>query len=605
MSALVLIQYVTWTFYVVSFLFACIQYVTHPRRVHLDILLLYGIFTFIILDSALVTLDLYRMTPLLGKINGMVFLAMPYVLMRLVDDFSGVAKPLLRLAEVGYIVAVIALFAFNPVPIWITIGQLLYFVTLQIYCALAFWRAAKHASGVTQRRLSVVALGSIALAVAVVAVTLQSLYAVWSVLFQLSALASGVCYFLGFTPPRFLRRAWQEPELRAFLGRAAELPHLPTKEAIIQRIEQGAQTSLGASNAVVGLWESDTNLLHYTIGDEPFALTATGGYTSGRAFVEQRALFVADAPNQMTEYTDVTMRYNAKSILSAPITAGDKRIGVLSVYAPKTPIFADDDLELVHLLADQAAVILESRTLIDQAARVQAREEATRLRDDFLSAAAHDLKTPLTSIVGRAQLLERRTLRDPSKPADLNSIRTLVHESQRLQRLVRELLDASRAEAGALQILTSRIDLVQIMREACAQIHHPRHEIAIDVVAELVGWFDSVQMRQLFDNLLENAVKYSPDGGRIDIRLWHEGDNARIAVSDQGIGIPPSEVAHIFDRFYRATNVNDRAHSGMGLGLYICRVLVEAHGGQIWASPRTTGGTTFDVKLPFGDPPKE
>ena len=137
-------------------------------------------------------------------------------------------------------------------------------------------------------------------------------------------------------------------------------------------------------------------------------------------------------------------------MLAAPITVGDRRLGVLSVYARGAPIFADEDLALVQLLADQAAVVLESRALIDEAARVRAREEVARLKEDFLSAAAHDLKTPLTTLVAQAQLLERRATRHPEAPADLTSIQRMVAETNRLRTLVLELLDAARTEQGRL-----------------------------------------------------------------------------------------------------------------------------------------------------------
>ncbi len=456
-----------------------------------NIALLFGLCTFIIADQFLARLNVYRLTPLLADINGMLFLLLPYVLLRLVDDFAGVAPWLMRASVVAYVVAVVGLFVFETMPLWLTIWQVAYFVGLQVYIAIAFSRAAQHSSGVTQRRLTVIALGSVFLASAVFAIVLQPLHMLWGVLFQVLALASGVCYFLGFTPPRFLRRAWQEPELRAFLGLAAQLPHLPTTKAVIRNLERGAQTSLGASNAVIGIWESASNLLHFEIDGEVLELAAIPGYTSGKAFVEQRSLFVENAFQEMSDYTDITRRYNARVILSTPITAGDNRLGVLSVFTAQTPIFAEDDLELVHLLADQAAVILESRTLIDEASRVQAREEVTRLKDDFLSAAAHDLKTPLTTIVGRAQLLERRALREPEKPADLRSIQSIVVEAQRLQGLVRELLDASRAEHGQLLGVLDQVDLVEIAREACEQLQLPRHQIVIDAPTSVVGMLRS------------------------------------------------------------------------------------------------------------------
>ncbi len=107
-------------------------------------------------------------------------------------------------------------------------------------------------------------------------------------------------------------------------------------------------------------------------------------------------------------------------------------------------------------------------------------------------------------------------------------------------------------------------------------------------------------MRQLIDNLYENAVKYSPEGGLIDVKVWQEEQTVHLSVADQGIGIPPNDLPHIFERFYRAKNVDDKMFAGMGLGLFICQSIVEQHGGRMWATPHTPTGTIFHVQLPLG-----
>jgi signal transduction histidine kinase len=331
-----------------------------------------------------------------------------------------------------------------------------------------------------------------------------------------------------------------------------------------------------------------------------------GELTVGRAFKEQRPLFVADAPGANPAHRELYEQNGARAVMAAPITAGDKRLGVLAVSAPRAPLFAEDDLILLQLLADQAAVVLESRALIDEAARVRAREEMTRLRDDFLSSAAHDLKTPLTTLVAQAQLLERRSQLSPDAPADLPGIRRLVVESTRLRGLVLELLDASRVEHGRLLGAKEPVDLVEVARRTCDRHNGPRHPCRLEVVPAsrngagwLAGDFDRTRIEQLLDNLLANAVKYSPEGGRIDLRLWREGDEARISVTDPGIGIPNEDLPRLFERFHRGSNIDDRRFAGMGLGLYICRGIVQEHGGRIWATSRLGAGSTFHVALPL------
>jgi signal transduction histidine kinase len=282
----------------------------------------------------------------------------------------------------------------------------------------------------------------------------------------------------------------------------------------------------------------------------------------------------------------------------APITAGDKRLGLLAVYAPRAPIFADEDMALVKLLADQSAVILESRALIDEAARVRAREEVTRLKEDFLSAAAHDLKTPLTTLVAQTQLLERQVMRKPDTPVDVASIKRLVKEAQRLRTLVLELLDAARTEQGRLVTSTENLDLADVAQEVCERYNSERHPCTLEADGPVEGIYDRVRIVQLLENLAENAVKYSPSGGQVRMKIWRDGDWNHLTVTDQGIGIPPKDLAQVFQRFHRGANVDDRAFAGMGLGLYICRGIAEQHGGRIWATSTPRDGTTFHVELP-------
>jgi signal transduction histidine kinase len=287
----------------------------------------------------------------------------------------------------------------------------------------------------------------------------------------------------------------------------------------------------------------------------------------------------------------------------APIVAGNEQLGVLAVFGPRTPVFASEDLDLVQLLADQAAIALKSRRLLEEAAGIRAREEATRLRDDFLSAAAHDIKTPLTSIMGYAQILEVKAGAHPDRPVDTAILRRISQEAERLRELVARLLDVDRAESGGLVAEErERLDLAELARQACERHSTRRHPCAVEADAPVVAEVDRVRVAQLLENLVENGKKYSPDGGEVTLTLWQDtgpdGDRARITVRDRGIGIPPGDLPHVFDRFRRATNIDDRRFAGMGLGLYICRTIAEQHGGRIWAESRIGEGSTFHVVLP-------
>lgn len=608
MSADAFLQFVTQALYVLIFIVTLIEAVRRPVRARVDIALFFGAVALVIAEGWVVAA--FDLTPprFLTALNGALVMALPYLLLRLVNDFSVVPAPVLRAAEFGLVLAAAGLFAFQPIPTWLLLPLVVYFFGFNIYAALAFVRESRRSSGVTKRRMQAVAAGSAILGVTILlAGTLRPLRDAAPEVVNLLTVAvqrpltvaSGLAYFIGFAPPPILRRAWQEPELRAFLGRAASLPRLPTTDAIARELERGAATALGAPYAGLGLWDEQDGVLRFTTTGERFDVQ-TGRMIAGQAFARQRALFTANAPRDDPEHAEIYRAYAANAVLAAPITAGDKRLGVLAVYAPRAPIFATEDLALLQLLADQAAVILESRALIDEATRVRAREEATRLKDDFLSAAAHDLKTPLTTLVATAELLERRARRDPAAPADLRRIQRLVGEAIRLKNLVLELLDASRVEQG--QIIGSRepVDLAALAREVCARQPSPIHQFVVAADDPVIGEWDRTRIAQLLENLVENAAKYSPDGGEVRVTVRREGADAHLAVTDRGIGIPAADLPRLFDRFHRGTNVDDRRFSGMGLGLYICRGIVEQHGGQIAAISTPGEGATFRVRLPLG-----
>jgi len=602
MSAEQLIQYISWALFLLVCVSVTLQAVRMPRRVTIDIALFFITPAVIISFGIETVLGVVQPGPLLNSINTVLFLSMAYMLLRLVDDFSDVPAWLMRGATIALMLLAAGAFV-QPLPAWLIVLMVIYLIGLLMYSTIAFARESRRSSGVTRRRMQAAAAGSSLLVLIFVLATLQlilpGLNSFWQGLSDLAGLAAAGCYFLGFASPRWLRRAWQEPELRAFLGRAARLPRLIDSTAIIAELEAGARTSLGAPNARIGLWDAEARKIYFPLGDPTYALDPNEPIPAARAFRNQQPAFSANIPLEHPEYAEVSRKWHLKAVLAAPISAAEKRLGVLVVYAPRAPIFADDDLALMQLLADQAAVILESRALLDEATRVHAREEATRLREDFLSAAAHDLKTPLTTLIGKAQLMERLAQRNPSAPADLAGLQLLVREGQRLRQIVLELLDAARAEQGRLVGARTPVDLVALAEEVCAR-HSVEHlSCTVESSAPVIGKYDQFRITQLLENLIENGVKYSPHGGDVRLKVWSEAESAYISVSDQGIGIPAQDLPHIFERFYRAANVDDRQFAGMGLGLFICRGIVEQHGGRIDVSSQPGAGSRFQIELPL------
>ena len=606
MNALDLISLLTQLIYVLIFVSVALRTVRQPTGAHSDMTLFFGAVAFIILASRVAALIGTAAPPWLTTVEIAVLMALPYLLLRLVDDFTNVRSAIKRAAELGLAAGIVATYATAPTPPTpVILYVVLYFFVVSLYCALAFIRSARRSRGVTRRRMEAISLGSILLGTDILITGLTPLAgpddrAVLQALGQLLGLGSGVAYYLGFAPPAILRRAWQEPELRAFLARAASLPRLPATLDIVRELERGAANSTG-TEARIGLWHDETSNLRFWEDDGTTVDVEPGKHFAGRAFELQRPIFstnpVRDNPDGATNYR----ARNVGAVLAAPITAGERRLGVLTLTAVRPPIFAISDIELASLIADQAAVILESRALIDHAARVRAREEATRLKEDFLSAAAHDLKTPLTTVVAQAEFLERRATRDPSAPADLAGIKRVVRESKRLAGLVGDLLDATRLEQGRLVGEREPVDIATLAQEICSHDTSDLNLCQVEASAPVVGVYDRRRIEQLLQNLLENAKKYSPEQTPITIKVWQEDGKARVAVTDSGIGIPAADLPRIFERFSRASNVDDRRFHGMGLGLFICRGIVEEHGGRIWVESEVGKGSTFHVELPIAD----
>jgi two-component system phosphate regulon sensor histidine kinase PhoR len=241
-------------------------------------------------------------------------------------------------------------------------------------------------------------------------------------------------------------------------------------------------------------------------------------------------------------------------------------------------------------------------------------------KDDFLSVASHELKTPLTALGGYAQMLRQRLVRiDVADERALRYLVALETQTRRMGELVNTLLDMSRLDAGRLQLRRASCDLAALVRETADQLGDlsTHHTVAVEAPASLIDVWDADRVEQVVVNLLTNAFRYSPDGGQVTITVGtadqlppettppevRAAPAAYVSLRDQGLGIPPGQLDAIFDRFHRthADDVTDfDARHGMGLGLYISREIVERHGGQIWAtSPGPGQGATFTFTLPL------
>ncbi len=602
MTALELIDVANQVLFIGLFAAVLWRALKQPSRAAWDTVLLFGsIAAVVVIAFVGELLGLGEQPWLIGLILLLLAVA-PYAMLRLVDDFSRTPRWMLLAGGPGLaIIGVLGFVIFGAAPQLYEIIAIAWFLGVGGYAALAFSRAAIASRGITNRRMMAVAIGTLLFIAAIVIALADVLAGTVDLagLPQIIALFAAIAYFLGFAPPTWIRRAWREPDLRNFLERSIHLPTVTDERRAVVEIQNAAAGAFGASGASIGLAAPGRPILRYVNREGEWIEYPDDAFIAGTAFRQQRRVVALDAPEIDPEHAAIYERNLATTIIAAPITTDERQIGVLSVYADRAPIFVEDDLWLLELMAAHTALLLEARTHATVTNDLRAREESARLKEEFLSAAAHDLRTPLTVVLGQAELLERRVTRDPTAPPDAAGISRMVREARRLRDLVTELLDAQRLEQGAEVMDLEEVDLRTVVESVRRRYHDQGIDLKVTTPAEaVVGTIDAPRFEQVIDNLVENAIKYSTGGVLPEVVLAVDGDSARISVADHGVGVPEDERERIFERFYRATNVHGTAETGIGLGLYICRRIIEAHDGRIWVEPGLEGGSIFSVSIP-------
>jgi signal transduction histidine kinase len=297
------------------------------------------------------------------------------------------------------------------------------------------------------------------------------------------------------------------------------------------------------------------------------------------------------------------------SLLVLPLRTRREMLGALVIAAndPERQM-TDENLPLAEVLAERASLAIENAKLYTE--QVEARrkvEDLSRLKDEFLSIASHELRTPVTSIKGYTQLA-KTLIRENDLATSEEYLDIAIDQIDRMSRLILELLDVSRIETGRLEIRREPIRWAAFVRDI-VQRHHTavsdrRFHLDVSDDAIIVNG-DRDRLEQVLGNLLENAVKYSPDGSDITVAVEEKGETVVTSICDRGIGIPTDELGQVFERFHRGRQVSSTNYGGLGLGLYITRQIVERHGGTIWVESREGQGTTFYFALPEAEAQSE
>ena len=338
--------------------------------------------------------------------------------------------------------------------------------------------------------------------------------------------------------------------------------------------------------------------------DGLFGHTPEYGYgITGRVWKSGQSLWVpdiADSVQMTTPYersrVDVGMRNGIRTVLAVPVRDGGTLLGVLTCYADA----CEDHEDLLTVLLEGVAAQIGVYVALRRAEELT--RQLTRVQDDFIALAGHEMRTPLAAITANAGILI-----DDAAALDHDSrqmMKAIARNTGTLQNLVDTLLDLAGLESGHLELSIEAIDLVEIVKEAVTAAQHQAADGGVRLYTDLPGQAslagDPRRLRQVLDDLLSNAVKYSPAGGSVHITLALDDDVTELCVADTGIGTPAEEHARVFDRFFRGSNVRHQGTTGSGLGLSLARAIIRLHRGSIRLSDNPPTGTTVCVRLPNG-----
>ncbi|HEX5059742.1 MAG TPA: GAF domain-containing sensor histidine kinase, partial [Kofleriaceae bacterium] len=339
--------------------------------------------------------------------------------------------------------------------------------------------------------------------------------------------------------------------------------------------------------------------------DSPLALAVR---TATPVWIGSRAEYVAAFPQSEQRVGEPDNPQDDEIACAClPLVAGDGAIGGLMFAYRAEHDFTDEERTFLISIASQCAHAFERLRLLDSLSRLYAAEaearrraeDASRAKDEFLALLGHELRNPLAPIVTALSLMKLRRGADHERERAI--IERQVHH---LVRLVDDLLDIARITKGAVELVRAPVPLARAIAHAAESaqplLEDRGHRLSLDLEQELIVDADIHRLVQVVANLLTNAAKYTPDGGHIALSVRGDGATAKITVRDNGVGISPQLLPHVFDMFVQGERAPDRAEGGLGLGLAVVRNLVERHGGRVAATSEGLGkGSTFTVWWPL------
>lgn len=380
-------------------------------------------------------------------------------------------------------------------------------------------------------------------------------------------------------------------------------------DALLHHIIREAARLTGSEAASILLLDPHTRQLHFRAASNRVSPAMAGtpvpldSSIAGAVLQANEPMIIHDVSRdeRWNQNVDQAIDFHTRSILGVPMHDVDRPVGVLEALNKQNGRFTDEDVETLSILADMAGVALERARLIEELR--EAYDELNELdqrKTDFIAVASHELRTPLSIILGYISFLREEA--DPEMGEQLDQV---LEAAVRLRSLIQDMLNLQYIDTGddTEALSWEMLDLAKVVQQMAAQDETAvakRQSIYTHLPARPVPVrADRDVLQMVIGNLLNNAIKFTPEGGRIDVTVERQGQEAWLHVQDTGIGIPQDKVERVFKRFYQVEHHLRREYEGLGLGLAIARELVQIHHGRIWAESEEGEGSVFHVALPL------
>jgi len=402
--------------------------------------------------------------------------------------------------------------------------------------------------------------------------------------------------------------------LRALADVSRALSSTLELDAVLQTIVTRANQLAGTDACSVFEYDEATEAFHLratnNLDEEVVTIarqtpTRKGEGVQGRMALTRQPVQVPDIGEEDAyrgPLRDVLLRTGTRAVLAVPMLRENELIGGLTVNKRTPGEFSPEVIELLTTFATQSALAIQNARLFREIAdKSRQLEFASRHKSEFLANMSHELRTPLNAIIGFSEVLNERMFGELNEKQD-EYLKDIYASGQHLLSLINDILDLSKIEAGRMELEVADFDLPSAIDNALILVRERASRRGIRLgraIDDLVGMIrgDERKVKQVLLNLLSNALKFTPEGGRIDVRAAANDGMAEISVADTGVGIAPEDQEAIFEEF-RQVGTADKKVEGTGLGLALSRKFIELHGGRIWVQSQPGKGSTFSFTLP-------